>query len=336
MLPIEMLRDTLFYRLRTDFRLSIMTMLCTCAVLGITPFAVFRFLQGNVMAGVVDLMILGSIFLLVAYAWWSGDTRRSGLGLAISTCTGGVAVATIMGDVAVFWLFPAFVTSFFLTTPLWAVIVNAAAMLFLVVDNVAFDSTQQMFSFLATGLVVSACAYIFALRNESQRQQLEELATQDPLTGAKNRRAMERELEIAEATAMHTGVQHAIVMIDLDNFKAVNDSYGHTVGDGVLVRCADLIRDNTRQIDHLFRFGGEEFVLLMSGVRADGIRSVIENLRQTLREQLYSPGGSVTASFGIALLEEGEDWRSWLSRADEALYAAKDAGRDCVVVASSE
>lgn len=323
-------------RLRTDFQLSIITMLGACAVFGVAPFAVYRFYSGAVTSGLVDCFIIASILLTVAYAWYTGDTRRSGPVMAIFACGGGVAVSTMQGDVGILWIYPTFIVSFFLTAPLVAVIINGIAALALVVHNVAFDSTEQMLAFIATSIIVSASSYIFALRNESQRLQLERLATFDPLTGIRNRRAMDMALRNAVTHASRTQVPYALVMLDLDHFKRINDTHGHSAGDAVLVRCADLLKRNIREADRLYRFGGEEFVVLLTGIGREGLETVLTNLRRQLAQKLTGPNGPVTASFGAALLREDETWEFWLARADAALYRAKDAGRDCVVVDGAE
>jgi diguanylate cyclase (GGDEF)-like protein len=94
-----------------------------------------------------------------------------------------------------------------------------------------------------------------------------------------------------------------------------------------------LIEHNTRKSDQLFRYGGEEFVLLLPGVDGSSLQTVMNNLQQVLRRNLKYPGGSVTSSFGVALLGHGERVESWLARADEALYQAKETGRDRIVFA---
>ncbi|WP_166268802.1 GGDEF domain-containing protein [Marinobacter caseinilyticus] len=323
----------MFYRLRNNFRLSIITMLGVSAILGITPFAVYRFAEGNTLAGVVDSIIMLSISAFMVYAWVTGDTRRSGFCMALIACSGGAAVAFVLDTIGLFWLYPCFVTSFFLTSPRVAVFINFGTLLVLMYFGIGFESAEYMLSFATTAVVVSACAYIFALRNETQRRRLEQLATLDPLTGVKNRRAMEEELKAAAATYNRNGLSYALAILDLDHFKRINDEFGHAVGDEVLIDCVNLIAHNTRQADQLFRFGGEEFVLLLPGVDDEGMRSVMDNLHATLRRSLKSPAGPVTASYGLALLRPGENADRWLERADEALYLAKDSGRDQIKVA---
>ncbi len=323
----------MLYRLKTDFRLSIITLLATSALLGISPFAVMRFVQGNMLAGVVDLTIMLAITAGMAYAWVTGDTARSGFFMAVVACGGAVVVGVVVGEAGLFWLYPCLVTSFFLTEPRYAIFINLAAVIALMVHGAAFSSTVQMWSFAATAVVVSCCAYAFAHRNESQRERLEHLATIDPLTGVKNRRSMDEELAVAAASAARTGISYGLVLLDIDHFKKVNDEHGHSVGDDVLTELVALIEQNVRKSDQLFRFGGEEFVLLMSGVDQIGLRAVMHNLQHIMHKFLKHPGGKVTASFGVALLKAGENPDDWLARADEALYKAKASGRDQIVYA---
>ncbi|MBU2872724.1 GGDEF domain-containing protein [Marinobacter salexigens] len=318
-------------RLKTDFRLSIITILGASALLGITPFAFMRFFQGNYVAGFVDTTILLVVSGGMAYAWVTGDTRRSGMVLAVVACSGAVAVAAIVGEVGLFWLYPCLVTAFFLVSPRVATLLNVSSIAAMIVQGDAFKSDVQMWTFVATALVVSATAYAFALRSDNQRERLEHLATIDPLTGVKNRRSMDEELNEAAAHAERTGLPYALVILDIDHFKKVNDEFGHAAGDLILVDMVTLVQQNTRKYDQLFRFGGEEFVLLLPGVDGEGLLSVMNNLQHVLRKKMKHPGGAITASFGVALLKHGESVESWLERADAALYEAKEAGRDRVI-----
>ena len=186
----------MLHRLKTDFRLSIITLLGASAILGITPFAAMRFMQGNTLAGSVDTAILVGILITLIYAWASGDTRRSGLVLAVIACSGAVTVGAVVGEPGLFWLYPCLVTTFFLANPRIAVFLNVASVVVLMIHGGAFRSDVQMWSFASTAFVVSACAYVFAHRNHDQRERLEHLATIDPLTGIKNRRSMDQELDL--------------------------------------------------------------------------------------------------------------------------------------------
>lgn len=158
----------------------------------------------------------------------------------------------------------------------------------------------------------------------------------DALTGIANRRAMNEQLSVLCLRAARYGEELAIVLLDLDGFKAYNDAAGHLAGDDVLRRVAGALRGSLRESDTIFRYGGEEFLALLPAQDTDTAAIVAERLRSAVRalEVAHPAGGAVTISAGVAALDHGESARDLLCRADEALYAAKQAGRDQVLVAA--
>lgn len=320
----------MLHRLRTDFQLAIITLFGACAVFGILPLAVYRFLTGELMVAIVDTVLVSVIAAAVGYAWRTGDTRRPGLVAVVVTTIGGVMVSTILGVEGLFWMYVVILANFLLVGRRLAVSLTVAALLGLVVQGGPFDNFAQSISFLLSALVVSLFAFTFAARTETQRIRLESLASRDPLTGTDNRRAMEQELSLAVESAARSGAEYSVVMLDLDYFKRINDQHGHEAGDQVLIAFADLVRRNTRKLDRLFRFGGEEFVLLLPGADAPALQRVTEQLRMRIATELAGPGGPVTCSLGAAVLLPGEHWPAWLARADAALYRAKQGGRNRV------
>ena len=119
-------------------------------------------------------------------------------------------------------------------------------------------------------------------------------------------------------------------MFDIDHFKAVNDRYGHPVGDTVLVGLTRLVQRNLRAADTLARWGGEEFVIMMPHCDADEAVGLAEKLRALLALQTFETVGQVTASFGVTQCRPEDSPQSWLKRADLALYQAKAEGRNAV------
>lgn len=157
----------------------------------------------------------------------------------------------------------------------------------------------------------------------------------DPLTGAENRSLMTVRLEERKRLAGSKNNKAWVVMIDLDHFKSVNDDYGHEIGDQVLKGFGALVRDHIRSDDLFFRYGGEEFLLCISGVTENTVARVAERLRRASAQKTYKVKGdgelSVTASFGIADLTAHAELSGAINAADSAMYAAKKAGRDRVV-----
>lgn len=166
--------------------------------------------------------------------------------------------------------------------------------------------------------------------------QVQELATHDQLTGLINRGLMQEILEQERLRSQRNGVPYCIALLDIDFFKIINDAHGHRTGDDVLKAFATEASKHLRQVDIMARWGGEEFVVLMPQTRLDDAVSGLERLRQQVTRAALVPHMSdlrVTFSTGIAQWTPGEPIERTLERADHALYAAKDKGRNCVVAA---
>lgn len=184
---------------------------------------------------------------------------------------------------------------------------------------------------------LSISSLIPALRNALQYRTAMQTATRDALTGVGNRVALEITAEREIAIARRTNQPTAILVLDIDYFKRINDRYGHSAGDRVLVETARQLRENCRESDSVFRFGGEEFVVLLSQTEENGAFAIAERIRiaiATMNTQHEQAGIHVTASIGIACLNRGEGLHAWFDRADRALYLAKQAGRNRVVRAA--
>jgi diguanylate cyclase len=170
----------------------------------------------------------------------------------------------------------------------------------------------------------------------SNLAEAEETGMKDPLTSLSNRRSFDASLarEIAEAGRL--GAALCLVMVDLDNFKKVNDEFGHLVGDEILKLFAAALRDNVDSRDSVARYGGEEFAIILPGTELEDAKSLTERVRCQLeaRELVVNDSGRkigrITASFGIAQLREGDDAQALIERADVKLYEAKCAGRNRV------
>jgi diguanylate cyclase (GGDEF)-like protein len=165
-------------------------------------------------------------------------------------------------------------------------------------------------------------------RERRMVQKLAELSVMDDLTSVANRRHLTVELEKEARRADRTGRQFALLMIDLDNFKSVNDRYGHQAGDDMLRRCARGFVDALRSTDFVARYGGDEFCIILPETDLAGARRVSRKLRRAVRD-IAQP--ATTASIGIAVRQPDTPASETLRQADAALYEAKRRGRDCVV-----
>ncbi len=159
-------------------------------------------------------------------------------------------------------------------------------------------------------------------------QELETASTTDSLTGASNRRRFEEAVAAQLALAQRGQEPLSLIVMDLDHFKRINDTHGHSVGDEVLVGTAAIIRQNLRVSDLLVRWGGEEFLVLAPGTPGAGAMALAEKLRLALAAATFPQVGRVTTSLGVAQYAMGEDLKAWIDRVDSALYEAKDRGRN--------
>jgi diguanylate cyclase (GGDEF)-like protein len=162
----------------------------------------------------------------------------------------------------------------------------------------------------------------------------ERVASRDGLTGALNRGSILKAIDVERQRMSRTGQAFAVVLLDLDHFKRVNDGFGHLVGDQVLIRVVLQIAAQMRATDDLGRYGGEEFLLLLSAPSgASEAQVVVERMLRAVQDydwQQVAPGLAVTSSAGVALARADEAVLQMINRADNALYRAKNAGRNRV------
>jgi diguanylate cyclase len=319
-------------RIRDDFELAIITLFGATSLAVILPFALYRLWEGNARVATLDCALVIGIVSPVLYAWWTGKTKNAGRLMVLIYSSGAIASAELLGVVGLFWMYPTILANFFLVSRRIAVAITLLALTVLALHGKGYSNYGQIFSFVATSVLVSVLAFILANRTESQRRALELIATRDPLTGVHNRRAMTQELGIAVDAFKRNGANVGLIIFDLDHFKRINDEHGHAEGDRVLSAFTQLISQSTRSMDRFFRYGGEEFVLLLPGADREALSATGEKLRHTVSTGLYSHGICITVSLGCAELRTEEDWQHWLKRADSALYRAKTGGRNRIVV----
>ncbi len=166
------------------------------------------------------------------------------------------------------------------------------------------------------------------------RNHLERQARYDARTGLLNRYSYEQLLEGEVGRARRYRRPLSLVMVDIDRFKSINDLYGHDVGDAVLRDLAQVLASNTRHADYVCRIGGEEFAIITPETSPDGAAQLGEKLRQRVSDQVFRWVGQVTISVGVAGLEGQDDTATLFRKADQALYRAKDSGRNSVVLAA--
>ena len=195
--------------------------------------------------------------------------------------------------------------------------------------SAVFDDPTLLVMPLALVLAVAILSTALMRSDVEHRSE----AVIDPLTAMLNRKALDNRVEELRQQSEVTGAPLAAVMLDIDHFKAVNDSVGHAAGDAVLRDVAYLIRKEMRAFELAYRLGGEEFLVLLPGARSTDAMRLAEDVRQRIEEAQFVEGVRVTVSCGVSTSRAGVplDFDKLFAEADAALYEAKDAGRNRVL-----
>ena len=194
------------------------------------------------------------------------------------------------------------------------------------------DPFQVLFFVVSLVFVYVLTLALALLMFRGKEVELQRLVHRDPLTGLFNRRSLFEHAEREQARCERYGTPLSLVMLDIDAFKAVNDTFGHHAGDDVICETATRVACALRDVDAAFRLGGEEFLILLPSTDLDAAIAVAERLRVEIASRpVAAIGRAVEASFGVTELARGrEDWEGAMRRADAALYRAKDEGRNRV------
>lgn len=190
------------------------------------------------------------------------------------------------------------------------------------------DDNQEIVGFISSGKDVT--------QETMLHQEVERIATIDSLTGIYNRHKFEELFTLESERSRRFSYPLSMIMIDIDHFKSVNDTYGHNVGDEVLKQLADIVQENIRKIDIFARWGGEEFLILSPNTNLENIRTLAEKLRIAVEKASFPTIGHVTISLGISTFGKGDSFSGLFKRVDHSLYYAKEHGRNRVGIESQE
>jgi diguanylate cyclase (GGDEF)-like protein len=239
-------------------------------------------------------------------------------------------------EFALFLLYPLLVALPVLLSMRWAVgiaLVSALAVAPLILARA--DSMTAFAIAFSLGLTWLVSAWlVFAVAEQARR--LRGMAITDPLTGVYNRRYLELRARKSLDLWARYGQPESLLIIDIDHFKRINDEFGHATGDRALKGLVDLLGRRVRKVDTLCRFGGEEFVLLLSQADAALAEKVANELREVVASTDILPGIGLTISIGVCDIVQAESVEHWIELADTALYQAKRNGRNRVEVSTAE
>lgn len=301
--------------------------------LGVAPFAILRFVNGEYLVAVLDLIMITGMLLLGFFVYRTRKVRLASIALSIFCVIGVLASVYVSGPRQILWAYPGVMVIFYLLRPVEAVALILAMISGLLPALLVNGSSFHTTSVIITLLVMGAFAYAFSAVANQQRAMLMQLATKDPLTGAGNRRALDSKLDELIAAFARLSAPSSLIILDLDHFKAVNDNHGHAKGDEILRRITEIVNLRIRVTDSLYRIGGEEFVVVVEHLGIEKASHLAEQLRTLVEANELVPDHSVTISLGVAEIQQDETGSEWLCRADKALYKAKRMGRNVTAIA---
>lgn len=285
---------------------------------------------GALLAVLCALPAIASVLLLEYYR---RHLPMAGLLLCAANALGSLLAAWRLGSDGLAWSYLALMANFFIVRSGVAIPANLLLALgLLAMPGLLLGEPPRVSAILVIVLILGF-GHRFFTRLQDDRTHMEALASLDALTGLPNRRLLEDTLTRLIADPRSRRRQHALIVLDIDRFKEVNDLYGHRAGDIALSDLATILRFELRGQDQVFRFGGEEFVVLVHAPTRDALEGVTERLRKAVYQSLRGPGGRITVSLGGAMYTGEPHWQDWFSRADTALYLAKGAGRNNYVIA---
>lgn len=322
---------------RKKFQLTLIYLFAAMIVFGITPFAIMRYLNGEYLKAGLDVAIIIIAATNASYAYLTKSVFYPSILGAIQYSLATTVIIYMNTPLYFFWVFPAFSANFFLLRPIYAIALNLAIAAAMIPICLQIDDPIARLGMLMSMIFTGSMIYVFAREANKHHELLQTYAAQDPLTLLGNRRAMNLEMSRCIEDLKRHGTQASVIVLDLDHFKLVNDNFGHKCGDEVLIQTADLLRQRIRKTDRVFRFGGEEFVVLARNTQLDAAQKLAEKLRTEIAQHISSAKlGTITTSLGCAALHLEETADQWFEQADKAMYQAKDLGRNQVVLADQE
>lgn len=301
----------------------------------IMPFAAMRFFNEEWLVGIVDtVMVLGMLSLGI-YVYITKKIKLASILLVILALSGVALVIHLKGPSLLYWAYPTMIGTYFLLKPLLAAKLTSITILLIMLTLIQQVPLAEYVMVLITLTVNNYFSYVFTTQMINKSDELSLLVRCDSLTGIGNRRALDEKIAELIAFNLRTGQAASLIFLDIDHFKRVNDIYGHRTGDQVLIQLTELVNRRIRQTDNIYRFGGEEFVIVLVDAKLHAAQSIAEEIRGTIENATFLKDRTLTVSMGVAEYIPQESPSAWLERGDKALYQAKEDGRNRTRVAEN-
>ncbi|QOL24651.1 GGDEF domain-containing protein [Thalassotalea sp. LPB0316] len=277
-----------------------------------------------------DFIISGLIASAALYIYFTGKIDFPTYLLGFLCSVGTITTIYIQGASVAYWAYPLTIVQYYIFKPKVAFWLNTFTLIGIFPPCYASLNSIELASLLITLFTTNMFCYTFAVQTDKSTSVYEEQALKDGLTGTLNRRAMDNRFTQIEKGGLAT----SLIIFDIDRFKKINDQYGHLVGDDLLIKLSSTIKQELRAEDGIYRYGGEEFVVIAPNTPLSSAHALAEKLREHVENEELLADRKVTISLGVAELMTNESIHDCFQRCDEALYNAKSSGRNRTCIAA--
>ncbi|MBA6390536.1 GGDEF domain-containing protein [Colwellia sp. BRX10-3] len=296
----------------------------------IFPFAILRWHYGDITLAIVDGII--SITLLVFFSYIF-ITRKTAVVRILNAIFLAIALLTsiaIKGQSQILWVAPTIIAIHYLVPVKHAKIINTILLSIMLI--IVFPHTEliEFITILSTTILTASLSFVMFRAYNNKQRELALLATIDPLTASGNRRLLETKLSGVIANQSREQFSMCLILLDLDGFKDINDEYGHAIGDQIIISVCNLVKEHTRVLDSLYRYGGDEFIIAPLSMNLKTAKHLAEKIRHIVENHKFIHDIKLTLSIGVSEYNIDDTPESWISRADISLYKAKNNGRNKV------
>jgi len=307
-----------------------LTSVITCLL--IIVFVPLRWINGDIAQLKINLLTLFTM-ILINLSLFNNKTKSAKLITLAIIYTYLIGSALISGPSHIYWYYPITTLVFFILPPKKALI--ATTLLISIVGLIILNELNliEWVKIILSTLSNILIAYIFCSKTHHHINTLGTQAMIDELSGLSNRRSFDKALSKHAVPSSSSAQTNYLMLLDIDNFKYINDSYGHIVGDNVIKHFSNMIQKSIPENSLAFRLGGDEFAIIFQSSEVTQAMILAEKMRQQMKGNTYinaldSSNISYTTSIGVAVYEL--DRKKWYSNADKALYRAKRDGKDKV------
>jgi len=291
-------------------------------------------MQGQMLLAAIDTAIVIGVIGIGLHVWVTRQVRVTGILLTVFYMCGMVAAVYASDAALIYWAFPTTTAAYFLVKPREAAFISLVALIALQPIMIASVASVEQVGILVALTLNNIFSYVVARNMQLNAHELAQQATRDSLTGAGNRRLFDEKVLELIAMQDRDKTPTSLVILDIDNFKTINDRFGHIRGDEVLINLAGLLRERLRKGDGLYRLGGEEFAIVANQADQAMALGLAEELRELVETSDLVPAMKVTISLGVAECDAADDARTWFEKADAALDQAKNRGRNQTCIAA--